>query len=85
VGAVQAHHLVLKGEKGMGTKTPDAWAIPLCGAHHADLHSFAGPFFECKNALRARWQVEMALTYCPDSAKPKLEELRARLAPPAAP
>jgi hypothetical protein len=31
------HHIVVSG-KGMGTKTPDYWAIPLCRQHHDELH-----------------------------------------------
>lgn len=32
------HHIVPGGYKGMGTKTPDLWAIPLCREHHDSLH-----------------------------------------------
>lgn len=32
------HHIVVAGYKGMGSKTPDFWAIPLCRPHHDELH-----------------------------------------------
>lgn len=32
------HHIVVPGFKGMGTKSPDYWAIPLCRTHHDELH-----------------------------------------------
>lgn len=32
------HHVVVAGYKGMGSKTPDYWAIPLCRPHHDELH-----------------------------------------------
>lgn len=38
VPADDPHHIVSVGFKGMGTKTPDYWAIPLCRTHHDELH-----------------------------------------------
>lgn len=32
------HHPHGVGYKGMGTKVPDVWAIPLCRGHHDELH-----------------------------------------------
>lgn len=32
------HHIVVVGYKGMGSKTADYWAIPLCRPHHDELH-----------------------------------------------
>lgn len=36
---VEAHHLLRTGEHGMGTKSGDNWAIPLCYNHHRELHN----------------------------------------------
>jgi len=35
---VQAHHLLRSGEHGMGRKSGDNWAIPLCFDDHRWLH-----------------------------------------------
>lgn len=32
------HHLYSRGYKGMGTKVPDYWVIPLCRQCHDNLH-----------------------------------------------
>lgn len=32
------HHLYSRGFKGMGTKVPDYWTIPLCRPCHDNLH-----------------------------------------------
>ena len=34
-----AHHLQRVGGKGMGIKTGDEWAVPLCHRCHMDLHT----------------------------------------------
>ena len=36
---VQAHHLVGRDMKGMGQKSSDMFAIPLCPWHHSELHN----------------------------------------------
>jgi hypothetical protein len=36
------HHIHGRGFKGMGTKVPDYWTIPLCRAHHDELHHNVG-------------------------------------------
>lgn len=38
---VEAHHLLRVGDqlpKGMSRKNEDRWCVPLCAAHHHDLH-----------------------------------------------
>lgn len=36
---VQVHHLLrADGIKGVGRKSSDCWAIPLCVRHHDELH-----------------------------------------------
>jgi len=37
-GTVQAHHLCIKGERGVGMRASDKWAIPLCAECHFQLH-----------------------------------------------
>ena len=37
-GDVEPHHLLRTGEHGMGRKSSDRWAIPLCAPHHDMLH-----------------------------------------------
>ncbi|RAM39619.1 hypothetical protein DOZ52_28270, partial [Enterobacter hormaechei] len=33
------HHLIGHGQGGMGTKAHDLFVIPLCRAHHDELHA----------------------------------------------
>lgn len=33
-----AHHLLRTGDRGMGYKSPDRYAVPLCNGHHRELH-----------------------------------------------
>lgn len=35
---VQAHHLRIKGERGVGMKATDKWALPLTFEEHAEIH-----------------------------------------------
>lgn len=37
--ADDAHHLIGYGQGGMGTKAHDLFVIPLCRAHHCELHA----------------------------------------------
>jgi hypothetical protein len=41
---IQAHHLRHVGGKGMGTKTGDQWAVPMCYPHHRDCHEMGDEF-----------------------------------------
>jgi DNA recombination protein Rad52 len=34
----QAHHLMFVQPRARGLKTSDEWAVPLCAAHHRELH-----------------------------------------------
>lgn len=38
------HHLIGYGQGGMGTKAHDLFVIPLCRAHHDELHAEVGAF-----------------------------------------
>ena len=37
-GPSDPHHPHGVGYRGVGTKAPDIWCIPLCRQHHDDLH-----------------------------------------------
>jgi len=34
----QAHHIRFSHISGMGMKSPDTWAIPMCHTHHREIH-----------------------------------------------
>ena len=38
-GFTEAHHLLRGVTRGMGLKSADRWALPLCDVHHAGLHA----------------------------------------------
>jgi hypothetical protein len=57
---MEAAHVDYAGDKGMGTKVSDRFAIPLCSAHHHYQHSIGWASFEAEcltgghgSALRA--------------------------------
>jgi len=35
----EAHHLRVKGERGVGLKSTDRWAVPLTAEEHRDVHT----------------------------------------------
>jgi hypothetical protein len=41
---IEAAHVDHGGDKGMGTKASDHYAIPLCQRHHDEQHGKIGPF-----------------------------------------
>jgi hypothetical protein len=56
MGPVQAAHVDHGGDKGVGTKASDRFAIPLCFGHHNEQHAHGWETFEAKyrfDALRA--------------------------------
>lgn len=57
-GPVEAHH-PRHLAPGMGRKSPDRCAIPLCAGHHrAELHGKAGAFRGWPRGLMRAWQDE---------------------------
>ena len=40
----EAHHLMIIGRRGMGMKTEDKYAVPLCHPHHMELHMMGDEF-----------------------------------------
>lgn len=51
---IEAHHLT---GAGMGRKARDDETMPLCTAHHRELHEFMGPFLEWTRDERQQWQL----------------------------
>lgn len=54
-GKIEAAHTYGAGDKGIGTKSNDAYAIPLCSRHHRLQHdkgwrSFEGVYLGCQRA-----------------------------------
>ncbi len=45
-GKIEAAHTYGAGDKGMGTKSSDRYAIPLCSGHHAEQHRIGWKSFE---------------------------------------
>lgn len=51
---VEAAHAPDKASKGMGTKSTDAIALPLCQAHHDEQHRIGWATFQAKYGFNAR-------------------------------
>jgi hypothetical protein len=51
---VVAHHVRIGTDGGMGMKPSDFFCIPLCDAHHKELHQHGERTFETK--FRHRWR-----------------------------
>lgn len=47
-GKLEAAHVDHGGDKGMGTKASDKFAIPLCTWHHAEQHRIGWKSFQTK-------------------------------------
>jgi len=65
------HHPHGVGYRGMGTKSPDVWVIPLCRGHHDELHkdvfdweSKHGTQYEhaCLTFARLFWSGDVQMT-----------------------
>ncbi len=65
-----AHMTLSRGEKGVGMKTPDTQAVPLCRAHHRawDQHTgrFAGWSDDERYALASTWVDTIRMAVTPD-------------------
>lgn len=44
-GKIEAAHLDFAGDKGMGTKVSDKFAVPMCSAHHRLQHAIGWQSF----------------------------------------
>jgi hypothetical protein len=45
-GKVEAAHVDYAGDKGVGTKVSDRFAVPLCNFHHSEQHRLGWQEFE---------------------------------------
>jgi hypothetical protein len=45
-GKIEAAHVDYAGDKGMGTKASDRFAVPMCSEHHAAQHRWGWQSFE---------------------------------------
>jgi hypothetical protein len=45
-GRMEAAHVDYAGDKGMGTKASDRFAIPMCSKHHREQHTMGWDTFE---------------------------------------
>jgi hypothetical protein len=60
-GKIEAAHVDHGGDKGMGTKVSDKFAVPMCSFHHLNQHSRGWLTFQAKHdidalaAARAYW------------------------------
>ena len=55
-GRLEAAHVDYAGDKGMGAKVSDRFAVPLCSAHHREQHQVGWREFEiarCKGKVGA--------------------------------
>mgnify|MGYP007083446446 FL=1 len=74
-GRIEAAHVDYAGDKGMGTKASDCYAVPMCSAHHAEQHMAGVKTFEARHSInllsvansywrawpgRAKWEAENA-------------------------
>jgi hypothetical protein len=50
-GKIEAAHTYGAGDKGLGTKNSDAYAIPLCARHHRIQHDIGWRTFEHEYGL----------------------------------
>ena len=50
-GRIEAAHVDGAGDKGMGTKVSDRFALPLCSAHHAECHMAGAGTFQTRHTI----------------------------------
>lgn len=52
-GRMEAAHVDYAGDKGMGTKVSDRYAVPMCPQHHQEQHALGWETFEAKYKITA--------------------------------
>ena len=72
---IEAAHVRIGTDGGMGLKPSDAWAIPLCAAHHARQHLVGEETFSAETGLDM-WSAAAALAARSPHLR-KLEQQRA--------
>ena len=50
-GRIEAAHVDYAGDKGMGTKPSDRYAVPMCAHHHAEQHKSGVKTFEKRHTV----------------------------------
>ena len=50
---MEAAHVDYAGDKGMGTKVSDRYAVPMCPQHHQEQHALGWETFEAKYKITA--------------------------------
>ena len=50
-GRIEAAHVDYAGDKGLGTKASDKFAVPMCSAHHAESHRAGIKTFEARHRV----------------------------------
>lgn len=53
VGKIEAAHVDHGGDKGMGTKASDKFAVPMCSQHHAEQHRIGWLTFQDRHDFKA--------------------------------
>lgn len=67
---IQAHHVRLGTDCGMGLKPSDRWLVPLCKSHHGGLHQHGETEFQSVHRLNLKEWAEHFV-----KASPKRREL----------
>jgi hypothetical protein len=72
---VVPHHLLRFGGKGVGTKACDSLTVPLCHAHHSELHRMGDElaFFDMYGYI-PRWVADMVFMICMTSPSEKIKD-----------
>jgi hypothetical protein len=52
-GKIEAAHIDFAGDKGMGTKVSDRFAVPMCAHHHKQQHAMGWQTFMDTRKVRA--------------------------------
>lgn len=68
-GKIEAAHTHGAGDKGIGTKSSDRYAIPLCSHHHAMQHRIGWKSFEERYCFNAPGLAEGYWSRWPDRFK----------------
>ena len=50
-GGVELHHVRTAATAGMGLKPPDVSLVPLCWAHHREIHHFGVVRFQKRHGI----------------------------------
>jgi hypothetical protein len=62
-GKIEAAHVDYAGDKGMGTKVSDRFAVPMCRRHHARQHAIGWRYFQTEMSKPWTYALEAAEAY----------------------